>query len=244
MTTSNDDVGFHWLALLAACAFPGAGHFVRGEKSRAAAVCTGVMGLFLGGMLVGGIDVIDSKEDRPWFYAQALVGPAAFGVDWVHQNKLKVVDANGRLRSAYPDEVRRDDNAGPVSFIDPVTEKARPFKRGQEIVAPETIGLFSPATIEVKNERNQMVVAQVRGTKSMSVGRVNELGMLMAGLAGMVNLIVIIDAGFPSKRTDGPAAKRNVGLKTTLADAESSANLPTTVDDPLKGETPGKKGGV
>ncbi len=200
MTTSNDDVGFHWLALLAACAFPGAGHFVRGEKSRAAAVCTGVMGLFLGGMLVGGIDVIDSKEDRPWFYAQSLVGPAAFGVDWLHQNKLKVVDENGRLRSANPDEGR-----------DPKTGRAVP-------------GGTPP--------------------KSMSVGRVNELGMLMAGLAGMVNLIVIIDAGFPSKRTDGPAAKRNVGLKTTLTDAESSLSSPTTVDDPLKGETPGKKGGV
>lgn len=159
MPPTNDDVGFHPAALLAACVFPGAGHFVRGEKSRAMAVCVGVMGLFLGGMLVGGIDVVDSKEDRPWFYAQALTGPVAFGVDWYHQNKLKVVDDTGRLRSANPDEGR-----------DPATGKA------------------------------------VRGgtpPKSMSVGRVNELGMLMAGLAGMVNLIVILDAGFPSTRTDG-----------------------------------------
>ncbi|HEX2838840.1 MAG TPA: DUF6677 family protein [Phycisphaerales bacterium] len=177
MTTSNDDVGFHWLALLAACAFPGAGHFVRGERSRAAAVCTGVMGLFLGGMLVGGIDVIDSKEDRPWFYAQSLVGPAAFGVDWLHQNKLKVVDVNGRLRSANPDEGR-----------DPKTGRA---------------------------------VAGGTPPKSMSVGRVNELGMLMAGLAGMVNLIVIIDAGFPSKRTDGspPKKKTSDALATTVLES-------------------------
>ncbi|MFO0830412.1 MAG: DUF6677 family protein [Phycisphaerales bacterium] len=199
MSNSSDDVGFHPTALLAACVFPGAGHFVRGERSRAIAVCVGVMGLFLGGMLVGGIDVIDSREDRPWFYAQALVGPVAFGVDWVHQNKLKV-DDNGRLRSAYPDEGR-----------DPATGK--PVKGGTP-------------------------------PKSMSVGRVNELGMLMAGLAGMVNLIVILDAGFPSKRTDGAPPRKNVGLKTTLADAEGSIHAPTTVDDPLKSGAPGVKGGT
>jgi hypothetical protein len=127
------------------------------------------MGLFLGGMLVGGVDAIDSKEDRPWFIAQALVGPVAFGVNWVHQHKLKVVDETGRLRSADPDEGR-----------DPKTGFAVP-------------GGTPP--------------------KSMSIGRVNELGMLMAGLAGMVNLIVIVDAGFPSKRTDGAKpGKRVEGL--------------------------------
>ncbi len=195
MTTSND-VGFHPVALLAACAFPGAGHLVRGERARAGAVMAGVLGLFFGGMLVGGIDVIDSREDRPWFYAQALVGPLAFGVDYYHQHSLKVIDpTTKRLRSAYPNEGR-----------DPKTG---------------------------------MAVTPGVPPKSMSIGRVNELGMLAAGLAGMLNLIVIIDAGFPSTRI----RVRQVGLKTTHADAEAPLATPTTVDDPHKGGTPGPSGG-
>ena len=169
MTTSND-VGFHPLALLAACAFPGAGHMVRGERARGGVLTAGVLGLFVGGMLVGGIDVIDSREDRPWFYAQALVGPLAFGVDYYHQNFLKVIDPNStgrtpgtvRRRSAYPNEGR-----------DPATGRAVP-------------GGTPP--------------------KTMSIGRVNELGMLCAGLAGMLNLIVVIDAGFPTRRKTTPPA--------------------------------------
>lgn len=68
---------------------PGLGHVVRGEPKRAICAAIGVLGMFFGGILIGGIDVIDSKEDKWWFYGQAFVGPLAFGADWYHQNQLK-----------------------------------------------------------------------------------------------------------------------------------------------------------
>jgi hypothetical protein len=134
-----------------ACIFPGAGHFFLGERQRAALIAAGVLGLFFGGVLIGGIDVIDRKEDPIWFLGQALVGPVAFGVDHIHQTRFKVSD-QGRLRTARPDESR--DARGNAVHAGP----------GQ------------------------------RPPNSKSLGRMNELGTLFATLAGMLNLIAIIDA--------------------------------------------------
>lgn len=162
--TPPDEIGFEPVALVAAVVFPGAGHAARGEVKRGVAAAAGVLGLFVGGMLVGGIDVIDSKEDKFWFIGQALVGPIAFGVDYYHQNQLKVVDTKaGRQirRTAYPTEGR-----------DPATGKAVP-------------GGKPPNT--------------------KSVSKINELGMLSCCLAGMLNLIVVIDAGWPTRRKAGGA---------------------------------------
>ncbi len=152
-------------ALLAALVLPGLGHVVRGERTRGLLAFSGVMLLFLTGLVAGGIDVVDRREDKFWFIGQACVGPVAFGVDWYHQNRLKVVDPNpkppvvvGRsaVRSAYPTEGR-----------DPKT--GRPVAGGR------------PPNIK-------------------SIGKVNEIGMLACTLAGMLNVIVILDAGFPNRR--------------------------------------------
>lgn len=151
------DVGFEPLALGAACILPGLGHVVRGERLRGVCAGCGVLGLFVGGMVVGGIDVIDRREDTVWFVGQAMVGPLAFVVDHVHQTRFKVIDPlTGMLRSAQPDEGR-----------DPASGRA----------------------IEGGTPPN-----------TKSVGKANELGMLAATLGGMLNFIVIIDAGFPSRR--------------------------------------------
>ncbi len=155
---------FNPVAGLCAIVLPGLGHLYLRETKRGIYACLGVLMLFFGGILVGGIDVIDSKEDKIWFFGQALVGPIPFAVDWYHQHKIKVhaTDDNGRaiLRSAYPWEGR-----------DPATGKVLP-----------------------------------KGTppNTKSVTKMNELGTLSAALAGMLNLIIIIDAAFPTRRR--PAA--------------------------------------
>jgi len=121
-----------------------------------------VLGLFFGGMFIGGVDVIDRKEDSVWFYGQAMVGPIAFGVDWIHQNKFKVIDPTTKQRrSANPDEGRGEDGIA-VKGGKPPNEK--------------------------------------------SLGKVNELGTLFATIAGMLNFIVILDAGFPSRRRGAVSA--------------------------------------
>lgn len=59
-------------------------------------------------------------------------GPVAFGVDYIHQTRFKVIDNRDILRTAMPNEIRdprtgapiqvRDDaNDKPLTFTDPAT---------------------------------------------------------------------------------------------------------------------------
>lgn len=148
-------IGFNPAAGFAAILFPGAGHLLRGEPYRAALIALGVLGLFFGGIFIGGIDVIDRREDSVWFIGQALVGPLAFGADYVHQHHFKVAAGGGFVRSANPNEGR--------------TPEGNPEAGGK------------PPNIK-------------------SLSKVNELGTLFSTIAGMLNVIVILDAAFPATR--------------------------------------------
>lgn len=172
MTDTTPD-RIHPLAALAALAFPGLGHLVLGQPVRAVAAAVGVLGLFFGGMFIGGIDVVDSHEDRIWFYGEALVGPVAFGVDYVHQHKFKAYGRDLRpdssaagapviLRSGYPDEHR-------------VYDQTKSRWTWQPAPAGE-----GPPNVK-------------------SVAKVNEIGTLYCTLAGMMNLIIVLDALMPTR---------------------------------------------
>jgi hypothetical protein len=103
------------VAGIAAVAWPGLGHIVRGHRSRGGLAMLGVLGLFLYGLFIGGIDAVDSKEDRIWFVGTAMVGPLAWGTDWAHQNLFKAADPNsGRVRTGRPGEVRDAAGGTPV----------------------------------------------------------------------------------------------------------------------------------
>lgn len=49
----------------------------------------GVLLLIVLGVLVGGLDCVDRREDRLWFLAQALNGPIAFVLDYLNQSVVK-----------------------------------------------------------------------------------------------------------------------------------------------------------
>jgi hypothetical protein len=152
---------FRPASLVAAIVLPGLGHFIGGERLRGVLIAVGVLGLFFGGMLIGGIDVVDSREDRVWFFGQALVGPTAFAVDWAHQTRFKVIDpATKQLRTAYPGEGR---------------------------------------------DANGLAVAGGTPPNIKSINKVNDIGTLYATIAGMLNLICILDAGWPPRRRHNPA---------------------------------------
>lgn len=164
----------HPLAALAALAFPGAGHLVLGEPRRAMAACAGVLGLFFGGIFIGGIDVVDSREDAIWFYGQALVGPVAFGVDYLHQHHFKA--------------------EGPDLRPDPTVASNRPILRSGY-----------PGEHRVYDQAQQKWVWQPapdgRGPPNQkSIAKVNEIGTLYGTLAGMMNLIIVLDALLPTRR--------------------------------------------
>ena len=172
---------------IGAALVPGLGHVLRGETKRGIIAGAAILFLFFSGILIGGIDVIDSREDRVWFIGQALVGPIAFGVDYVHQEHLKAYGPETGLedgrspaivsRSGRPDEMRV------------LAEAVVPVDPKQPNGPTKTIQRY-----EWQRLTPQDLAAGMGPPNSKSVAKVNEIGTLYATLAGMVNLIVIIDA--------------------------------------------------
>jgi hypothetical protein len=164
-----DPEGLQPLAAVLAIILPGLGHWHLGEPRRALCIGAGILSMFAAGLLIGGVDVVDRREDAIWFVGEALVGPLAFGVDYLHQHSLKAVgptrqlngDMRDEFRSGYPGERK---------------------EAGRWVASP---GARPPST--------------------KSLGRMNELGTLFCTLAGMLNLIAIIDAAFHARRQRDPA---------------------------------------
>lgn len=151
MSHSTESRGqFTPYAAFLAWLWPGAGHMSLGQRKRGLLVMIGVLLLFLGGVLIGGIDSVDRKDDRLWFLAQALCGPIAFGVDFINQRHLKPLP-------------------------------------------PDWVGRY---------ERNDPEILARMNYKSL--GRVNEMGTLYSALAGLMNLVAILDVLHrPGRRAGG-----------------------------------------
>jgi hypothetical protein len=123
------DQQFNPGAAILAWLWPGLGHMSLGHRKRGGLIMLGVLFLFMTGILVGGIDVVDRKHDHLWFLAQSVCGPITFLTDYINQTWLKTLPEPQRW---------------------------------------ETISLNKP----------------------------NELGTLFVALAGLMNLVVILDAMF------------------------------------------------
>jgi len=160
--------GVNAVAGICAVLIPGLGHMVSGRVHRGVLAMVGVLGLFGLGLLIGGVDAVDSKggTDRFWFIGQSMVGPIAFGVDYAHQNHFKAYDISTSLnRTGNPGEARVHDGSRWVW-------DALPAER---IAAGETGDANVPG-----------------------LGRLNEIAMLSCTLAGMLNLIIFLDALLPT----------------------------------------------
>ena len=158
MSTSTRSPGqFTPTAAILAWLWPGLGHIQLGERRRGFLVMFGVLFLFLGGVLIGGIDAVDRREDRLWFLAQLLCGPIAMVVDVANQSMLK------RLPSDWETRYQQGD----------------PDVRGQ--------------------------------LRHKGLGHVNEMGTLYSALAGLMNLVAILDALHPSHRRAEMRRRWNTG---------------------------------
>lgn len=145
----NDDhdspTQFRPMALALAWIWPGLGHISIGERGRGLRIMAGMLLLFFGGLLIGGIDSVDRREDSLWFLAQAGCGPLAFAADGANTMLLK----SGRIGTLLP----------------------APQPYNQKVAGPG--------------------VSDRRG-----LAHPNEFGTLFIALAGLMNVAVILDAGF------------------------------------------------
>jgi len=128
---------------VAAWVLPGLGHVLLGQRRRGFLLMGAILFLYIAGLLIGGIDVIDSREDRLWYYGQLVAGPPTLLIDRIHQaRKTEAIDQwrNETFKQRYP---------------------------------------------PVENYRY-----------AISIGRVNELGTLYCTMAGLLNLLAILDVLF------------------------------------------------
>ena len=180
------------LAGIFAVLFPGAGHFfILRERRRGILAAVGVLGLFFGGMFIGGIDVIDREEDKYWFLGQALNGPIAFVINTIHQNNYKAYEIpEGIVETGQMDERIA------ASFH---KRSLYPFEQRQWV----RFTIKSP-TGQVERVLPVAVRAGPEGgpPSHQSIGRMNELGMLSSTLGGMLNFIIFLDALFPTRRKE------------------------------------------
>jgi hypothetical protein len=77
---------------------PGLGQIALGERRRGVYAMIGVLILFFGGLLIGGLDAVDRDEDFLWFIGQAATGPIAFGASWANDTLIK----SGRFGELLP----------------------------------------------------------------------------------------------------------------------------------------------
>jgi hypothetical protein len=89
---------------------PGLGHLSLGYRRRGLRAMVAVLGMFASGLLVGGIDAVDSEEDFPWFLAQSFNGPIAYGTDWANRSLLK----SGRVGTLLPTPPPTDASGRPA----------------------------------------------------------------------------------------------------------------------------------
>ncbi len=151
----------HVLAVLLGWLLPGLGHVLIGKAARGVILGVTILMIYLGGIFIGGIGVIDSQspeaEDggkRPlalWFLGQALIAPS-----------LGLNIYNHHLQEVYRDEVLSEEyseNDAWYPFVD--TAKAP----------------YEP-----------------------SFSKTHEQGLLYTSLAGLLNLLVLIDLVFLEHR--------------------------------------------
>ena len=147
--TNGGGMSARWnvAAAFAGWLLPGLGHFLLGQSRRAVVLGTTIGTLWLGGLLIGGVSVIDHDDHPAWFLGQVLVAPS-----W----------------------------AADVYRLSLVSEHDGGF-------APEDDPPFEPA-----------------------YGRAHEQGTLFTSLAGLLNLLAIIDVLYRDPSEDPRPAARAV----------------------------------
>lgn len=182
---------------IAAWLLPGLGHYLIGEKKRGLIIMVALYALFIAGLLIGGIDVIDRRQDKLWYAGQIMMGPPAIVIDRIRERlQHEIDDRSLRVAETLPNARHHDQDLW-------VKTKTGPDRVRQWNNAGLTKMLQTPGEQPIFRK---------------SVGRVNELGTLYCTLAGMLNLLVIMDVAFrraPAPRTPPPTQQPKVGRVVT-----------------------------
>jgi hypothetical protein len=187
-----------WPPMVAAAGWllPGAGYWMIGQRSRGVVVGITIIALFVLGLLIGGVRVLDVPG----------YGPNGLPIRLV-QGEFQYVQ-NGKLHDTTINVPMEDDNhpelpgltmtstkpIGPIMLEEPFTEiRNKPWSIAQVMAGP--IALAAGAW-SVEQSRPISTPDGMQPAGSRSHARLNEIGVLYTAVAGMLNLMVIIDAAY------------------------------------------------
>ncbi|MBB6429985.1 TM2 domain-containing protein [Algisphaera agarilytica] len=74
--TPSPSAKWNFAAAFLGWLLPGLGHFVLGQPQRAVVLAVTIGSLWLSGLLIGGISVIDRNDHPAWFLGQMLIAPS------------------------------------------------------------------------------------------------------------------------------------------------------------------------
>ena len=171
------------LAALATWVVPGGGYWLIGQRGRALTVGITVVSLFLLGLLIGGV--------------RALEVPG-----WDDDGAKVRLNAEGfRI---HPDDEPYYSRGTWVLSRNPVSElRAKPWFMAQVLAGPVALG--SCAWSVWASTHTDGPGGEGPAPGAASHGRVNEIGVLYTAVAGMLNLLAMIDA---SHRASQPEANK------------------------------------
>jgi hypothetical protein len=177
------------LVSLMAWLVPGGGYFLIGQRARALIVGITIIILFLSGIVVGGIRVMDPPGWGQYGYMAQLV----VRTDQHHEEIITRLDPTD---ADQLQEIRDDNPQGYIGsalvgqFMSELGEK--PWLVGQILCGPVTL---ATAAISVHEARPRNGASGIEGIPA-SHSRSWEIGTLYTAVAGMLNLLVIIDSTY------------------------------------------------
>lgn len=187
-------------AITAFCAWivPGGGYWVLGQKVRAAAVGVSVILLFVMGILIGGIRVMDPPGWGDYGYMTQIVA-RRIGPD---RYELRRVDPMTEDQAEHPATDDRDQALHSALSAQPLAELSdKPWFVGQILCGPVAL---AASVVSVHAARPTAADAEASDsppqTVAISHARSWEIGTLYTAVAGMLNLLAIIDASFRSEQ--------------------------------------------
>ncbi len=97
----EDEPRFNLFAPILAWVAPGLGHWFLGHRRRSRLIATGIAVLYFGGLLLGGLGVIDRQQKPLWYYGQLLVGPVTPIINAWHAAHYPPKDPTFSVNHAY-----------------------------------------------------------------------------------------------------------------------------------------------
>jgi hypothetical protein len=200
---------------LIAWLIPGSGYFLLRERLRAVAVFFSVVILFILGILIGGIRIMDPPGWGQYGYQIQIVEHPING-----HYELSRFDPISREQTTKP-SLEGDRILASALFNSPTSEVGeKPWYVGQILCGPITLIASAISVAEARPDENAISaygpigLAPVESVPA-SHSRSWEIGTLYTAVAGMLNLLAVIDSTFlaatPAEETPEKLPEKSPG---------------------------------